>query len=300
MEIDSIQDLIYEPGELTLDDISCNANIARTLHNQIRLDPKIRELFPTAVNLLPIHNRFVLLYGPPASGKTHLCRALANSFAKLYPENASSIFWITTLSISSKYIGEGAQRIDAVAQAAKRAERALIILDALEEFCPRRDSDATTIPNYTNSILRLWEKTRDLDVTIVATTHRPWRVDPAVLSRMSPKIFVDYPTAEEAEAYLSERCELGALLGDAPEESRRLVALAASLAAQKHLPYRALNLLYTNLSYKSAERTMEACPDKGAAPLPLIEADVRQAVDSIAPYLSEEEYQRYLSSQHSL
>lgn len=175
--------------------------------------------------LIPIH-RLVLLHGPPGSGKTSLCRAVAQKIAirashlfggartvALVEVQLSSLFskWF---SESSKLIEQLFSRIEAMAS--EPGMLLFVLLDEVESVAAVRCAEGTTgepmdALRAVNVLLQQLDlvRIRSSNVLILATSNLKEAIDPAFLDRVDWRVEVGAPSAKAIEGILRESiCEL--------------------------------------------------------------------------------------------
>ena len=143
----------------------------------------------------------ILLYGPPGSGKTLLAAAAANMLE-------ANFFNVKVSDLLSKYFGESSKLISALyAKARDLADAgvALVFIDEIESLVADRDKsdfgpERRIISTFLSELDGLAEKNGRSGVITIAATNRPWDLDPAILSRMDLRVYVDWPDAPTREA----------------------------------------------------------------------------------------------------
>ena len=92
------------------------------------------------------YNRVVLLHGPPGTGKTTLCKALANKLAiqlsKQYPH--SRLVEINSHSLFSKWFSESGKLVmrmfDEIRRFASTGEMVFVLMDEVESLTAARQA----------------------------------------------------------------------------------------------------------------------------------------------------------------
>ncbi|PIA19330.1 AAA-domain-containing protein [Coemansia reversa NRRL 1564] len=147
--------------------------------------------------------RGALVHGPPGSGKTMLCCAMAN-------ELAVNTIWVDASQIRSMVVGESEQAIaDLFAQARKSAP-CILLFDHIDALAPRRGSSHSsenTGDRIVTSLLVEMDGFSSqthtlhsaLGVFVLAVTSRPHIVDPALLrpGRLDVHIGLGLPTEKQ-------------------------------------------------------------------------------------------------------
>ncbi|KAK3196828.1 Ribosome biogenesis ATPase rix7 [Lecanicillium sp. MT-2017a] len=135
-----------------------------------------------------------LLWGPPGCGKTLLAQAVAN-------EAQASFILINGPELLNKYVGESERAVRELFQRARSSTPCILFFDEMDSLVPRRDSSSTDAGvRVVNALLTELDGVQDRSgIYIIGTTNRPDMIDAAMLrpGRLSVRLFVDLPTAEE-------------------------------------------------------------------------------------------------------
>ncbi|RAL12044.1 putative pachytene checkpoint component Pch2 [Aspergillus homomorphus CBS 101889] len=149
-------------------------------------------------------NKLVLLWGPPGTGKTSLCRGLAQKLAirlgKDYPQ--SKLFEINAHALGSKFFSEGAKLVD---QMFERIDVLLeeedetlvcVFIDEIETLAARRDRALSNNEPFdairaVNALLTGLDKVKaHSNVVVVCTSNLLTALDQAFLDRVDIKQYV--------------------------------------------------------------------------------------------------------------
>ncbi len=135
----------------------------------------------------------ILLYGPPGCGKTFIGKAAAG-------ECKANFYNVKISDILSKYVGESEQHFAKVVYSAAQNAPSIVFLDEIDALGVSRDSaDASHTARLVNQILSSMDGFSGKDtakpVFWMATTNRPWAVDPAIRrpGRLDETVFVPLP-----------------------------------------------------------------------------------------------------------
>jgi len=136
----------------------------------------------------------VLLHGPPGCGKTYVTRALAGELGHSFVE-------VSPADVTSKYMGEPAQKIADVFAVARANAPCLLFIDEIDGIAGDRDGEGATNTSeqqQVNQLLTELEGLDDHDVVVVGATNLVEDVDPAIRrsGRFDERIEVPAPGAE--------------------------------------------------------------------------------------------------------
>ncbi|XP_006881186.1 PREDICTED: spermatogenesis-associated protein 5-like [Elephantulus edwardii] len=136
----------------------------------------------------------VLLYGPPGCSKTMIAKALAN-------ESGLNFLAIKGPELMNKYVGESERAIREIFRKAKAVAPSILFFDELDALAVERGSSSGA-GNVADRVLAQLLTEMDgieqlKDVTILAATNRPDRIDKALMrpGRIDRIIYVPLPDA---------------------------------------------------------------------------------------------------------
>jgi transitional endoplasmic reticulum ATPase len=134
----------------------------------------------------------VLFSGPPGTGKTAACRALAHQLG-----------WAFLPAVGAD-LARNPGQLDALFAKAKDLRPAIIFIDEADELIRARMHSPST--EATNKLLTIMDGVGDRvsDVVWFAATNHPDTVDPALLrgGRFSEKVVFELPTADALAAFI--------------------------------------------------------------------------------------------------
>ncbi|XP_060035092.1 ATPase family gene 2 protein homolog A [Erinaceus europaeus] len=146
--------------------------------------------------------RGVLLYGPPGCSKTTIAKALAT-------ESGLNFLAIKGPELMSKYVGESEQAVREIFRKARTVAPAIIFFDELDALAVERGSSSGAGGVADRVLAQLLTEMDGIeqlrDVTIVAATNRPDRIDKALLrpGRIDRLLYVPLPDAATRREILS-------------------------------------------------------------------------------------------------
>ncbi len=146
--------------------------------------------------------RNILFTGPPGTGKTMFCKALAT-------ELNATIFIVNGPELKSKYVGESERAVRKIFARARKCAPSLIVFDEIDSFTKQRGGgDPGNWGNrhddsMLNQLLTEMDGFRSEEtVFIIATTNLAASLDTALLSRFKYQIEIPYPDALDRRAIL--------------------------------------------------------------------------------------------------
>ena len=176
-------------SSITWDDVVGLDGVKRVF-KQIILYPLRRpDLFPLG------WPKYILLYGPPGCGKTTIAAAVSNEIdAEFYPIDASMII--------SKWLGEGEKRVAQLFRylwsRAKSGTPIILYIDEVDSLFGTRSHEVGGEVRVRNQFLIEMDglNTKDknnVPLYILASTNKPWLLDPAFIRRFPKRIYIPLP-----------------------------------------------------------------------------------------------------------
>ena len=278
----NVEDFIVKPGAVSIDDAEkANPAVVEALKNAVY--DNFLTLFPNIKGYTGLTVRHRMLYGPPGSGKTYICKGLSTYMDKMYPDGASCFFLLPCSEIKSKFVGTAEHRIREVFKAASEYVFSIICIDEVDALCPPRGNDDKV--NYTTTLLELIDgvQGKSESMVILATNH-PENVDPALISRIGNRDFVDYSSHAALEDFLRGKKSIEQGLGASPEARERMIQKLALIAEENHFSFRNMNVLCDGIMTAMKRKLLEKYQngsEEVTTFLPLSEQELLRAIDSV-------------------
>ncbi|KAE8305429.1 Vacuolar protein sorting 4c [Giardia duodenalis] len=175
-------------------------------------------------------NRGILLYGPPGSGKTFLCKCVAAAAGV-------SFFIVTASHIMSKWQGESEKLVSSLFQLAREKAPSIILIDEIDGLLSQRSGDDSDgIRRVKNQFLQCFDETKHYNneqilqfssdsgasqelmgpssparstsverlkfVIVLGATNFPEAIDQAAFRRFDKRIFISLPDTNDREQFL--------------------------------------------------------------------------------------------------
>ncbi|KAM5233970.1 ATPase family gene 2 protein homolog A isoform 2-T2 [Hipposideros larvatus] len=187
----AMREVAIDVPNVSWSDIGGMENIKLKLKQAVEWPLKHPESF-TRMGIQP--PKGVLLYGPPGCSKTMIAKALAN-------ESGLNFLAIKGPELMNKYVGESERAVREVFRKARAVAPSIIFFDELDALAVQRgsSSDAGNVADRVLAqLLTEMDGIEQLqDVTILAATNRPDRIDKALMrpGRIDRIIYVPLPDA---------------------------------------------------------------------------------------------------------
>ncbi|CAD7082574.1 unnamed protein product [Hermetia illucens] len=201
------ESLIYEEG--------LKENILKYVETSLLFSQ--RKVNPNIISC----NRIILLHGPPGTGKTSLCKAVAQKLSIRMSQNFkyTHLVEINSHSLFSKWFSESGKLVmklfSRIREIVEHPQSLVcVLIDEVESIAYARSSVSGDEPRdalrVVNAVLTQLDQIRKYpNVLILTTSNLTATIDCAFIDRADIKIFIDFPTTRAIyEIYLSAIHEL--------------------------------------------------------------------------------------------
>lgn len=187
----AMREVAVDVPSVSWSDIGGLENIKLKLKQAVEWPLKHPESF-TRMGVQP--PKGVLLYGPPGCSKTMIAKALAN-------ESGLNFLAIKGPELMNKYVGESERAVREIFRKARAVAPSIIFFDELDALAVERGSSSGA-GNVADRVLAQLLTEMDgieqlKDVTVLAATNRPDRIDKALMrpGRIDRIVYVPLPDA---------------------------------------------------------------------------------------------------------
>lgn len=209
-------------------------------------------------------NRVFLFHGPPGSGKTSLCQALAQKLAirnqQSYPKGFH-LLKVNSNSLFSRFFSESGKLVGKLFElvrelASEKQALVILLIDEVESLTSSRSKVSAADPSdavrVVNAMLTQIDRLRTYtNVMLFATSNITDQIDPAFMDRADVKMFLGHPDVSARFRMLQsclealERAGIVVDGGDADAEMSENLETACKIQDQQRLGDPSSNKLAT-------------------------------------------------------
>lgn len=202
----NVRNLVFTNSKdcITFSDVAGLDTIKRDIENAFVYPLIYPKLYPKIA-------KGMLLYGTPGSGKSFIAKAAVNELQLRDPTVKVLFFAPTAAELKSKYVGETEKNIKRYFRCASKHAKtckdriadgnviSILFFDEFDAIASSRRDDETggVMINSVNTLLQMLDGIENTDnVSIIAATNFPWKLDTAILRRFTKQVMVGLPTTE--------------------------------------------------------------------------------------------------------
>jgi SpoVK/Ycf46/Vps4 family AAA+-type ATPase len=149
----------------------------------------------------------LLFFGAAGTGKTHLCRAMAN-------DSGQTLIAVSAAELNSKYVGETEKMIRSMFRLARKLHPCIIFLDEADSLFYKRTPDdkqweRSAVNQYLVEMDGLGSNNTENNAPLViVATNRPADLDEAFLRRLPYKVYLSCHHQESANKFSTSCCQM--------------------------------------------------------------------------------------------
>lgn len=191
----AMREVMLEVPRVKWADVGGQEEIKRQLMEAVEWPQKHHDAFKRIGTRPPTG---VLLFGPPGCSKTLMARAVAS-------EAGLNFLAVKGPELFSKWVGETEKAVRSVFAKARANAPSVIFFDEIDSLAVirGRESDGTSVDDRVMSqlLVELDGLHQRVNVTVIAATNRPDKIDPALLrpGRFDRMLYVGPPNEKERE-----------------------------------------------------------------------------------------------------
>ncbi|KAK2984061.1 hypothetical protein RJ640_012012 [Escallonia rubra] len=191
----AMREVILEVPKVKWEDVGGQKEVKMQLMEAVEWPQKHRDAFERIGTRPPTG---VLMFGPPGCSKTLLARAVAS-------EAGLNFLAVKGPELFSKWVGESEKAVRSLFAKARANAPSIIFFDEIDGLAVTRgkESDGVSVADRVMSqlLVELDGLHQRVNVTVIAATNRPDKIDPALLrpGRFDRLLFVGPPNQAERE-----------------------------------------------------------------------------------------------------
>ncbi|GAV86942.1 LOW QUALITY PROTEIN: AAA domain-containing protein, partial [Cephalotus follicularis] len=191
----SAMEVILEVPKVNWDDVGGQREVKTQLMEAVEWPQKHQDAFKR-IGTRPLTG--VLMFGPPGCSKTLMARAVAS-------EAGLNFLAVKGPELFSKWVGESEKAVRSLFSKARANAPSIIFFDEIDGFAfirgKERDGVSVSDRIMSQLLVELDGLHQRVDVTVIAATNRPDKIDPALLrsGRFDRLLYVGPPNETDRE-----------------------------------------------------------------------------------------------------
>ncbi|XP_015573599.2 calmodulin-interacting protein 111 isoform X1 [Ricinus communis] len=192
----AMREVILEVPKVNWEDVGGQKEVKAQLMEAVEWPQKHQDAFQRIGTRPPTG---VLMFGPPGCSKTLMARAVAS-------EAGLNFFAVKGPELFSKWVGESEKAVRSLFAKARANAPSIIFFDEIDGLAVIRgkENDGVSVSDrvMTQLLVELDGLHQRVNVTVIAATNRPDKIDPALLrpGRFDRLLYVGPPNATDREA----------------------------------------------------------------------------------------------------
>ncbi|MBA0680433.1 hypothetical protein Goari_012128 [Gossypium aridum] len=191
----AMREIILEVPKVNWEDVGGQREVKTQLMEAVEWPQKHQDAFKRIGTRPPTG---VLMFGPPGCSKTLMARAVAS-------EAGLNFLAVKGPELFSKWVGESEKAVRSLFAKARANAPSIIFFDEIDSLAVTRgkDNDGVSVSDRVMSqlLVELDGLHQRVDVTVIAATNRPDKIDPALLrpGRFDRLLYVGPPNENDRE-----------------------------------------------------------------------------------------------------
>ncbi|KHG11529.1 Calmodulin-interacting protein [Gossypium arboreum] len=191
----AMREIILEVPKVNWEDVGGQREVKTQLMEAVEWPQKHQDAFKRIGTRPPTG---VLMFGPPGCSKTLMARAVAS-------EAGLNFLAVKGPELFSKWVGESEKAVRSLFAKARANAPSIIFFDEIDSLAVTRgkDNDGVSVSDRVMSqlLVELDGLHQRVDVTVIAATNRPDKIDPALLrpGRFDRLLYVGPPDENDRE-----------------------------------------------------------------------------------------------------
>ncbi|XP_059624552.1 ATPase family AAA domain-containing protein FIGL1-like [Cornus florida] len=163
----------------------------------------------------------LLLFGPPGTGKTMIGKAIAG-------EAKATFFYISSSSVTSKWVGESEKLVRALFGVAYCRQPAVIFVDEIDSLLSKRkEGEYESYRRFKTQFLIEMEgfDSGSEQILLIGATNRPQELDEAARRRLTKRLYIPLPSSDARSWIIRNLLEKDGLFKLSKEDTDKICEL---------------------------------------------------------------------------